>query len=162
MELSIIAGIDRNLGIGKDNNLLFHVSEDLKRFKRLTTGHTIIMGRKTFESLPNGPLPERKHIILSHNKDYLVSGCIVVQSVNEALKHCEPDKENFVIGGGTIYKLFLPYSTKIYFTQIDAEADANTVFPEYSQSDWETEEKTEWKIDKKSGLVFRYLTLIRS
>lgn len=140
--LSIIVAKAKNDIIGKDNNLIWHLPEDLKRFKELTTGHTIIMGRKTFESLGR-ILPNRNHVILTQNPNYKVEeeNVEVVHSVLELKKYIESDEENFVIGGGKIYSLLMPYTKKMYITEIDKEFEGDTKFPEFDITDWEEIER---------------------
>lgn len=140
--LSIIVAKAKNDIIGKDNNLIWHLSEDLKRFKELTTGHTIIMGRKTFESLGR-ILPNRKHVILTQNPNYKIEeeNVEIVYSVSELKKYIESDEENFVIGGGKIYSLLMPYTKKMYITEIDKEFEGDTKFPEFDITDWEEIER---------------------
>ncbi len=117
MSFSIIVALAENKGIGKNNDLLWYISEDLKRFKRLTTGHTIIMGKNTFNSLPKGALPNRRNMIITSKpqsiKNCKTENCIVVDSIEAAIKACNPDEENFIIGGGSIYKQMLPYANRL-------------------------------------------------
>ena len=136
--LSIIVAVAKNNAIGKDNKLLWHIPDDLKRFKHLTTNKTIIMGRKTFESL-NGVLPNRKHVILSRDKDFSVDNKSVeiAYDVEELKKYIESEEEHFVIGGAMIYKLLLPYVNKMYITKVDCEFEADTFFPNYDEKEWE-------------------------
>lgn len=161
MSISLIVAIDENQGIGRDNNLLFHISADLKRFKQLTTGNTIIMGRKTFDSLPNGPLPNRKHIVLSRTPNLEIDGCTVINSVDELRQYCEVGRENFVIGGGEIYKLLLPETSKMYITKVHAGAEADSFFPKIENEIWIKESESEIMVDKKTGLSFQYINYIR-
>lgn len=135
MSVSMIAAVGKNLELGKNNNLIWHFKEDMKFFKDTTMGHTVVMGRKTFESLPKA-LPGRKNIVISSNADYKAQGATVVTSVEEALQIAD-NEELFVIGGGKIYAGFLPYADKLYLTEIDAEcADADTYFPQFNKSEY--------------------------
>ena len=135
MSVSMIAAVGKNLELGKNNNLIWHFKEDMKFFKDTTMGHTVVMGRKTFESLPKA-LPGRKNIVISSNAEYQAQGATVVTSVEEALQIAD-NEEIFVIGGGKIYAEFLPYADKLYLTEIDAEcADADTYFPQFNKSDY--------------------------
>ena len=135
MSVSMIAAVGKNLELGKNNNLIWHFKEDMKFFKDTTMGHTVVMGRKTFESLPKA-LPGRKNIVISSNAQYQAQGATVVTSVEEALQIAD-NEEIFVIGGGKIYAEFLPYADKLYLTEIDAEcADADTYFPQFNKSDY--------------------------
>lgn len=135
MSVSMIAAVGKNLELGKNNNLIWHFKDDMKFFKETTMGHTVVMGRKTFESLPKA-LPGRKNIVISSNAKYQAQGATVVTSVEEALQIAD-NEEVFVIGGGKIYAEFLPYADKLYLTEIDAEcADADTYFPHFNKSDY--------------------------
>ena len=135
MSVSMIAAVGKNLELGKNNNLIWHFKEDMKFFKDTTMGHTVVMGRKTFESLPKA-LPGRKNIVISSNAEYHAQGATVVTSVEEALQIAD-NEEIFVLGGGKIYAEFLPYADKLYLTEIDAEcADADTYFPQFNKSEY--------------------------
>ncbi len=146
--LSIIVAKAKNNIIGKDNKLLWHIPEDLKRFKSLTTGHTIIMGRKTFDSIGR-VLPNRKHVILSHNPDFKVhdENVEIVHSIDEIKKYIESDEENFVIGGAMIYSLLMPYVTKMYITEIDKNFEGDSVFPPVNHEKWKEVKRVESKDD---------------
>lgn len=137
--ISIIAAICKNNAIGKNNDLIYHIPEDLERFKKLTINKNIIMGRKTFESLPS-VLPQRRHIIITTNKAYTVpSKDVIIQNdISEIIrKSMISDEEYFVIGGESIYKAFLPYASRLYLTRIDKEAsDADAFFPEVNLSNY--------------------------
>lgn len=137
MAISMIAAVGKNLELGKNNDLIWHFKEDMKFFKETTMGHPVIMGRKTFESLPKA-LPGRKNIVISTNPEYKADGAEVVASVEEAIKLAEvEDTDAFVIGGGRIYTEFLPYADNLYLTEINAEClDADTYFPEFNKSDY--------------------------
>ena len=135
MSVSMIAAVGKNLELGKNNDLIWHFKEDMKFFKDTTIGHTVVMGRKTFESLPKA-LPGRKNIVISSNAEYQAQGATVVTSVEEALQIAD-NEEIFVIGGGKIYAEFLPYADKLYLTEIVAEcADADTYFPQFNKSEY--------------------------
>lgn len=135
MSVSMIAAVGRNLELGKNNDLIWHFKEDMKFFKDTTMGHTVVMGRKTFESLPKA-LPGRKNIVISSNSEYQAQGATVVTSVDEALRIAD-NEEIFVIGGGKIYSEFLLYADNLYLTEIDAECpDADTYFPQFNKSDY--------------------------
>jgi len=135
--ISIIVAIGENRAIGKDNKLLWHISEDLKRFKKLTTGHTLIMGRNTFLSLPNGALPKRRHIVISDQSGEQFESCEMAASLEEALTLAGNREECFVIGGGMVYKQFLPIAGRLYLTRVHASFDADTFFPEIDFEEWE-------------------------
>jgi dihydrofolate reductase len=134
--ISIIVAIAENRAIGKDNSLLWQLSDDLKRFKKLTTGHTLIMGRNTFLSLPNGALPKRRHIVISDIEGESFDKCEMASSIEEAVKLAGRDEECFVIGGGMVYKQFLPMAGKLYLTQVHESFEADTFFPEIDFSQW--------------------------
>ena len=135
MSVSMIAAVGKNLELGKNNDLIWHFKEDMRFFKDTTMGHTVVMGRKTFDSLPKA-LPGRKNIVISSNAEYQAQGATVVTSVEEALQIAD-NEEIFVIGGGKIYAEFLPYADKLYLTEIDAECDdADTYFPQFNKSEY--------------------------
>lgn len=134
--ISIIVAVAKNNGIGKNNRLLAYIPGDLPRFRRITSGHTVIMGKNTFLSLPAGPLKNRRNIVITDNHDDSFEGCITVFSIDEAIKECDDDRENFVIGGASVYRQFLPYATKLYLTLINKAFEADTFFPEIDRSVW--------------------------
>lgn len=137
MNINIIACISQNRGIGHDNQLLYHIAEDLKRFKTLTTGHTILMGRKTYESLPNGALPNRRNIVVSKSHPP-IKGCEIYSSIATALHHCSKE-EIFVIGGASIYAQVLHLAKRIYLTEVVHTSDcADTFFPILNPQEWHT------------------------
>ena len=152
--ISIIVALAENYAIGYKNDLLFHLPEDLKRFKKLTTGHTIIMGKRTFESLPNRPLPNRRSLVITDIPGELIPGCEMAYSIQDALAKADPENENFIIGGGSIYRQFLPYSDKLYITWVHKSFEADTFFPEINQNEWELLEKTD--IQKNEVTTFDY------
>ena len=156
--ISIIVAISENNAIGKNNDLLWHISDDLKRFKKLTTSHTIIMGKKTFDSLPKGALPNRTNIVITHNKDAKISDCIPAHSIEEAIKICDKNDEVFVIGGGSIYKQFLKYANKIYLTLVHESFDADTFFPEINFNEWVITEQTDFSSDAKNKYAYSFIT----
>ncbi len=133
--LTMIAAAAKNDALGKDNDLIWHISEDLKRFKRLTSGHAIIMGRKTFESMPKA-LPNRTNIILTKKKDYQPEGAIVARTVEEALSLVEEDTQPFIIGGGEIYRLFMDRCDRIELTRVHHDFDADVFFPSIDANKW--------------------------
>ncbi|RLD46533.1 MAG: dihydrofolate reductase [Bacteroidetes bacterium] len=137
--ISIIVAIAKNYAIGKNNELLWHISDDLKRFKKYTTGNVVIMGRNTFLSLPKGALPNRQNIVITDDKNDKFNGADVVFSIDEAIEKASNEKDNFIIGGGMIYKQFLPIANKLYLTQINKEFDADTFFPEINFDEWKLE-----------------------
>lgn len=156
--LSIIACISKdNRAIGYQNRLLYHLPSDMVRFRELTTGHTIVMGRKTFESLPNGALPHRRNIVVSRSMKEL-EGCEVYPNLEAALKAAESPQETFIIGGASIYHQALPAARKLYLTIVDQEPEqADTFFPAINYSAWEMTEE----MRNENGLSFSFLTYIR-
>ncbi|NLN41191.1 MAG: type 3 dihydrofolate reductase [Clostridiales bacterium] len=133
--ISIIVAMDRNRVIGKNNRMPWKLPADLAYFRKVTLGHTVVMGRKTFESIGK-PLEGRKNIILTRNEEYAKEGCLVVHSLEEALKMIQDEKECFIIGGAKIYSAFLPYAQKLYITYIDHEFEGDTYFPEINYDQW--------------------------
>ncbi|MEH1007257.1 dihydrofolate reductase [Winogradskyella sp. ECml5-4] len=161
-ELTIIVAAGENNAIGKDNDLIWHLSDDLKRFKSLTNGHHIIMGRKTFESFPK-PLPNRTHIVITRQEDYKApSGVIIVNSLEDALDAARLDKQPFIIGGGEIYKQAMPLVDKIEITRVHSEfKDADTFFPEIDKSKWQEVNRTTHKVDEKHAFAFSFITYLK-
>ena len=155
-QITMIVAVAENGAIGKDNNLLWHISGDLKRFKAITTGHSIIMGRKTYLSFPKRPLPDRKNIILT-TSDTVFEGAYTAKNIEQALALCDSD-EIFIIGGESIYRQFLPYTTKIYLTHVHRSYEADTFFPTLNMDEWETID-TEEHLDGEPP--FTYITLRR-
>ena len=157
-KISIIAAIGKNRELGKDNKLLWHIPGDLPRFKKLTTGHPIIMGRKTFESIGR-PLPNRINIVVTRDSNYNIEGVIVVHSIEKAIEEAKKkDKEEiFIIGGGQIYEQVLPFTDRLYLTVIDAQAEADTYFPDYSEFKKIISEET----NESGGLKYSFLVLER-
>ena len=134
--ISIIVAVSDDWGIGKDNELLWHISEDLKRFKRLTLGKTVIMGKKTWESLPVRPLPGRKNIVLTDVPNEQIDGAITVYSIEEALNNCPADEEVFIIGGGSVYNQFMPLANRLYITHVHKNTPADIFFPPIDPTVW--------------------------
>lgn len=158
--LTLIAAAGSNNELGKDNDLVWHLPDDFKRFKTLTTGHHIIMGRKTFESLP-GILPNRPHVVISRNPDYIKEGVQVVQSLEEALKLAQDDPQPFIIGGGMIYQLALPLAQCVELTRVHATFEADTYFPELPSDEWSLEWSEEHAADERHQFAFTYQRWIR-
>lgn len=160
--ISIIAAVDRHMAIGYENKLLFWLPNDLKRFKALTTGNTIIMGRKTFESLPKGALPNRRNIVLSTRPDTLCPGAEIFSSLEEALKHCEQDEQIYIIGGASVYRQALPLADALCLTEIDAEApQADAYFPEVTPEIWQEKSRESHPIDEKQPCPYAFVNYIR-
>lgn len=142
--ISIIVAIDSNYGIGKNNDLLCRLPSDLIRFKKITSGHTIIMGENTYKSLPKFPLPNRKNVIISFN-DIKVDNAIILHSIDDTLDFIEKENnEVFIIGGASIYRQFLPYANTLYLTKIKQSFDADVFFPEIG-NEWNIVEKNEFE-----------------
>lgn len=161
--LSLIVAIATDNVIGKNNKLIWHISDDLKRFKQITSGKKMIMGRKTFESLP-GVLPNREHIILTRDKNYTVdSNQVTIEYDFDSIlkKYLNSEDEVFIIGGAEIYKQFLPYCNKLYLTKINHSFDGDTYFPEINYADFNIEYESESFNDEKSGLTYKFVDLIR-
>ncbi len=159
--ITIIAAAGENNELGKDNDLLWHLPEDFKRFKQLTTGHHIIMGRKTFETFPK-PLPNRIHIVITRNKNFKKEGAVVVHTMKEALKLAENDEQPFIIGGGEIYKMGLPIADKIELTRVHATfEDADTFFPNFLEEEWQLISKIVHPKDERHKYSFTYETWVR-
>lgn len=136
-DISIIVAIAANNAIGKDNDLLWHISKDLLRFKQITKGHYIVMGKRTYYSLPKRPLPDRTNIIITDVADEQIDDCIMAYSVDDAINKMDDTKENFIIGGGSVYSQFMPLANKLYITRVHKDYDADTFFSEISLNEWE-------------------------
>ena len=156
--ISIIVAVSNDWGIGKDNKLLWHISDDLKRFKRITIGKTLIMGKKTWESLPVRPLPGRKNIVLTDVPHEQIEGAITVYSIDEALSKCTADDEVFIIGGGSVYRQFMPLAHRLYITHVHKNTPADIFFPPIDPAVWKTvseEDFTESEIPYKNVVYER-------
>jgi dihydrofolate reductase len=158
--ITIIAAAAENNALGKDNDLVWHLPDDFKRFKQLTTGHHIIMGRKTFESFPK-PLPNRIHVVITRNKSYKKEGAVVVHSIEDALKLAKDDPQPFIIGGGEIYKQGLDFADKIELTRVHANVEADAFFPEIDENNWQLIAEEFHPKDDRHEFAFTYLTYIR-
>ena len=161
--LSIIVAKAKNNIIGKENKLIWHLPEDLKHFKELTTGHTIIMGRKTFESLGR-VLPNRKHIVFSQNPDFKVDdeNVEIVHSMLQIQEYIENEEENFVIGGAMIYNLLMPYVTKMYVTQINKDFEGDTFFPRIDENVWKEVSREKGLKNEENNLDYEFITYERA
>ncbi|WP_396174861.1 dihydrofolate reductase [Flavobacterium sp.] len=158
--ITIIAAIAENNALGKDNQLLWHLPDDFKRFKNITTGHYIIMGRKTFESFPK-PLPNRTHVIISRQKNYSQLNCIVVTSLQKAIEACPKNEEIFIIGGGEIYNQSIAIADKLDITRVNHSFEADTFFPEIDMSKWKLIFNEFHPKDEKHKFDFSFETFIR-
>lgn len=158
MSISIIAALSGNRGIGRDNRLLYWLPNDLKRFKVLTTGHTIVMGRKTYESLPKGALPHRRNIVLSRREGAAFPGTEVFASPEEALAHCGADEEVFVIGGAGVYRQMMPLADRLFLTWVaDDSRPADVFFPEVDEKVWKETACEEYPADEKHEFAYRFV-----
>ncbi|WP_339887609.1 dihydrofolate reductase [uncultured Flavobacterium sp.] len=159
--LTLIAAASENNALGKDNDLVWHLPDDFKRFKALTSGHYIVMGRKTFESFPR-PLPNRTHVIITRQEDYEVpEGCILVNSLSKAIGVCPENEDIFIIGGGQIYKQSIEIADKIELTRVHTTVDADTFFPEIDEDIWEVIQSEYHPKDEKHEYDFTYLTFVK-
>lgn len=155
MKINIIAAVAKNRAIGQAGKLIYWLPDDLKRFKSLTTGHTIIMGRKTFESLPKGALPNRRNIVLTR-KGGTFAGCDVYSSLEDALKHCSADEEVYIIGGASVYKQALPVADRLCLTEVnDIPDEADAFFPEYTE--WREVWREEHSADERHKYPFAFV-----
>jgi len=159
--ISIIVAIAQNQAIGKDNDLLWHIPEDLKRFKKLTTGHTMIMGKRTFESLPIRPLQNRRSIVITDVAGEIIPGCVMAYSIDEAVSLCDPEGENFIIGGGSVYRQFMPLADRLYLTIVHKDFEADIFYPEINYNEWIERERTDCEALDTLGFNYTYLTLDR-
>lgn len=159
MRINIIAAVSRNRAIGFENKLLYWLPNDLKRFKALTTGHTIIMGRRTFESLPKGALPNRRNVVLSRSQNDF-PGCDSYTSLDEALAHCSPEEDIYVIGGASVYGQALPLADRLCLTEIDdTPVSADAFFPDYR--DWKEFSREEHEVDEKHHYRYAFVDYVR-
>ena len=158
--ISIIVAIAENFAIGKNNDLLFHLPNDLKHFKEITTGHSLIMGRNTLLSLPKWPLPNRRHIVITDKKDDNFPGCEIVYSIEEAIEKVKNEDEAFVIGGGMVYRQFYPLAGKLYLTLVHKPFDADVFFPEIDFDEWNEISREDF-YDRKNEFVYSYMNMVR-
>lgn len=159
MTVTIVVAISENYAIGKSNQLLWHMPADLKHFKQITSGHTVIMGRKTYDSVGK-PLPNRRNIIISR-QDVTIPGCEVVQSVEDALELCANEEEVFIVGGAEIYKLAINKTDRIYLTIIHHSFDADSFFPEIDYMEWKEISREDHPADEKHKYAYSFITLER-
>lgn len=158
--ISIIAALAENRVIGVRNTLPWRLPNDLRHFRHLTTGHAIVMGRKNHESIGK-PLPERTNIVVTRNRDYRASGCLIAHSLNEALILAKDDPEIFVIGGAEIYREALPRAGRLYLTQVHAEVHGDTFFPEIDRNDWKETARERHEADDKHAHAYSFVVLER-
>ena len=158
--ITIIAAVAQNNAIGKNNDLLWHLPKDFKRFKEVTSGHYIIMGRKTFESFPK-PLPNRTHVVISRQKNYNPENCIVAESLEDAINKCPKNENIFIIGGGEIYKQAINISDKLDITKVHHQFEAEVFFPEINLDVWELISEDFHAKDEKHLYDFSFQTYIK-
>jgi len=159
MTISIVVAISENRAIGKDNKLLWYLPNDLKHFKAITSGHTVIMGRKTYESVGK-PLPNRRNIIITR-QDIAIEGCEVVNSIKAALELCRTEREVFIVGGAEIYKQSLHLTDRIYLTVVHKQFEGDSFFPEIKKTDWLQVSREDHQPDEKNSLPYSFITYER-
>ena len=159
MMITVIAAVAKNRAIGYKNQLIYWLPNDLKRFKQLTTGHTIIMGSNTFRSLPKGALPNRRNVVLSRrSKEF--PGCDVYPSLEKALKSCQPDEDIYIIGGASVYEQAVKVADRLCLTEVDdVPAKADTFFPDYS--DWREETRETHPKDERHAFEYAFVDYVR-
>ena len=161
--MSLIAAVAENGAIGFQNKLLYWLPNDLKRFKALTTGHTIVMGRKTFESLPKGALPNRRNIVLTKNAHFIAENTEVFASLEEALAACKADEEVYIIGGASVYKEALPYADRLCLTLVhDTPAEADAFFPQLNPEEWKVEAEERHDADERHAFAYSFIDYTRA
>lgn len=157
MTINIIAALARNRAIGYENRLIYRLPDDMKHFKHLTEGHTVVMGRRTFESLPKGALPNRRNIVLSRSKSFAAENTEVFQSLEDALTHCAPDENVFIIGGASVYDKALSLADRLFLTWVDdIPKDADTFFPEIPEGEWEMAASEQHLPDERHAHAFAF------
>ncbi len=161
MIVTIIVAIDKNNGIGYKGDLLCHLPDDLKHFKQLTLSHTVIMGRKTFDSLPGGALKNRRNIVISSQKGLECANATVVGSLLDALALCESEEEVFIIGGGSIYQAAMANADKLEITRLDARFDADVYFPTIDEQIWQLQKSEKHEADDRHICSFSFETYVR-
>jgi len=155
-DISIIVAIASNYAIGKDNDLLWHITRDLKRFKEITNGHYIVMGKRTYYSLPFRPLPNRTSLIITDVANEVIDNCLMAYSIDEAVNKMDSSKENFIIGGGSIYKQFMPFANKLYITRVHKDYEGDTFFPEISLDQWELTSQEHVTDDPQNDFTYTF------
>lgn len=160
MSITLIAAMARNRVIGRDNGLPWRLPDDMKFFMRSTLGRTVLMGRRTFESLPGGPLKNRLNVVLTRRTDYRPDGCEVVRSVEDALKRYGGG-ELMVAGGAEVYALFLPHADRMLLTEVEVEVEGDAFFPEWNPEEWTLVESLEHPADERHAWPFRFNTYMR-
>ncbi len=159
--ISIIVAIADNNAIGNNNELLWHIPDDLKRFKKLTSGHQVLMGKRTWESLPIRPLPNRENIVLTDIPGEIIEGCTMAYSIEDAFSKMKDNKECFIMGGGMVYRQFLDKADKLYITHVHKSFEADTFFPEIKYNDWELIEEEKHHPEGNLDFSFTYTIYVR-
>ena len=163
--ISIIVATAKNGVIGKNGEIPWYLPDDLKHFAKITRGHPVIMGRKTYESIVKRlghALPDRKNVVITSQGDFNAPGCVVIQSINEAIDmFADQNEEFFVIGGGEIYKQFLPFADKLYITEVEMECEGDASFPQYNKDDWKQISSEHHNKDEKHLFEFTFLEFVR-
>lgn len=155
-DISIIVAIASNNAIGKNNDLLWHISKDLKRFKEITKGHYIVMGKRTYYSLPVRPLPNRTSLIITDVANEVIDNCLMAYSIEDAVNKMDTSKENFIIGGGSVYKQFMPFANKLYITRVHRDFDADSFFPDISLNEWKLISQEDITDDKQNNFKYTF------
>jgi dihydrofolate reductase len=155
--ISIIVAVAQNDAIGKNNDLLWHIPADMKRFKKLTLGHTLIMGKRTYQSLPIKPLSNRRSIVITDDPDDHFEGCLMVSSIEAALALCDPSEENFIIGGASIYRQFLPLADRLYLTKVHKDFEGDVFFPNVNYNHWKLSSEENYPPDEKNDFAYSFL-----
>ena len=160
--LNIIAAVARNYAIGFQNKLIYWLPNDLKRFKALTTGNTIIMGRKTFESLPKGALPNRRNVVISRNESLVLEGAEVFHSLEAALASCK-DEDVYIIGGEQLYRASLPLADRLCLTEVDdTPSEADAFFPDVDKTVWKESAREDHDIDEKHAHRYSFVDYVKA
>ena len=160
MQLSIIVAMDRNRVIGNNDTLPWHISADLKNFKKITMGKPIVMGRKTHESIGR-PLPGRENIIITRDESYHAEGCTVLNSIEAVFEHCKDVDEVMITGGAEIYKYTLPKAARLYLTEVHTEVEGDTRFPGFERNDWQEISREAFRADEKNDFDYSFVILER-
>lgn len=159
--ITMIAAMDKNRVIGSDNQMPWHLPDDLKFFKAKTSGKPVIMGRRTFESIGSRPLPNRRNLVITRDVSYRVEGAEIFDSIERAIGSCSASEEIIIMGGGQLYQQMMPLADKLYITLVDAEVEGDTLFPQWNLDEWiETGRNTHSK-DAKHAFAFDFVTLVR-
>jgi dihydrofolate reductase len=160
--ISIIVAVARNNAIGRNNELLWHLPDDLVRFKKITSGHPVIMGKRTWESLPRRPLPNRRNIVITDVPGERIEGADMAYSIDEAVALCNPEEESFVIGGASVYRQFLPRCNRLYLTKVYKDFEGDVFFPDPDPAEWKLVSSEEGPPDGKNDFRYTYLVYERT